>query len=350
LDEEIERLKAEAEKYRSMKVKSGAAEKLYEASIRLKDKGEDSEAISLLVEAIKLYEEERTGKIEEFLEKVAPVLDSLGQLKLAAETYIKAAKQHVRRADHRGAIPIYVKAADAYKRGSLLADSAQTLRSVAQEYESLSEPLLAAEQIGKEAEVRLQIKDVSGAAAALHSARELYIEAGRFDEAAKCSRQAGELLVQGGDIRDGERNYLQAAEDLQLAADENVRTGDRGRASGFLLEAAAIYEKAKRPAEAAKCHLEAAEGDLKNEKIDAASTNFRKAAIEQLLAGNLVEARGIVDGIKKDEVRRTTAYKQSIALIEAFEKQDEEKLNSILKEVSDFSWVRLSIAFGRLVR
>ena len=347
MSEEIEKLKDEAEKYRSMKVKSAAAEKLFEASTRLKDKGEDAEAIDLMMQAIKLYEEERTGKIEEFLEKAAPVLDALGQLKLAAETYFKAAKQHVRRADHRGAIPVYMKAADAYKRGNLFRDVAQTLRNIADEYESLSEPLLAAGQIEKETEARLQIKDLSGAVAALHSAMDLYHEAGHFNESSRCSRQAAELLVQAGNNREGERNYLLAADDLQLAADERTKAGDHSRASVFLLEAATIYEKAKRSAEASRCHVGAAEEDLRSGNMNAASDNFRRAVIEQLLAGDLRKAREIIVSIKNEDVKKTTAFKQSLALIEIFEKRDEEGLNAILKEINDFSWVQLSLAFGK---
>lgn len=350
MSDDIEKLKAEAEKYRSMKVKHAAAEKLYEASTRLKDKGEDAEAIALLVQAVKLYEEERTEKLEEFLEKVAPVFDALDQLKLAAETYLKAADQHVGRADHRGAIPVYMKAADAYKRGNLLRDCAQTYRMVAEQYEALSEPLLAAGQLEKEAEARLQIKDFTGAAAALHEARDLYREMGRFDEAARCSRQVAELFIQAGSDRDGERNYLQTADDLQLAANEIAKTGDGGRATRFLVEAATIYEKAKRPAEASKCHLQAAEEDLRSNNINAASENYRKAVIEQLLAGDLEAAGNMVGTIKNEEVRKTTAFKQAAALVQIFEKRDEERLNTILKEVNDFSWVRLSLAFGKLVR
>jgi tetratricopeptide (TPR) repeat protein len=350
LVDEIEKLKAEAEGYRSKKVKHAAAEKLFEASTRLKDKGEEAEAIKLLLEAIKLYEEERTERVVEFLEKAAPVLDGLSQPKLAADIYLKAAKQHAGRTDHRGAIAIYLKAADAYKRANLFRDAAGSLREVAEEYEALSEPLLAAEHIEKEADARLQIKDVSGAAVALHDARDLYIEAGRFDESARCSKQVAELLVRAGNNREGERNYLQAADDLQRAADESTKTGDRSRATRFLLEAAAIYEKAKQPVEASKCHMRVAEEDLKSENINGASENFRKAAIERLLAGELEAARGIVDSIRNEEVRKTAYLKQSLALVEIFEKGDEERLNTALKEINDFSWVRLCLAFGKLLR
>jgi hypothetical protein len=157
----------------------------------------------------------------------------------------------------------------------------------------------------------------------------------------------GELLVGAGNNREGQRNYLQAAENLQRAADESAKAGDSSRATRFLLEAAAIYEKARQPAEASKCHMRAAEEDLKSENINGASENFRKATIEELLAGELEAARGIVDSIKNEEARKTAYFKQSLALVEIFEKGDEERLNNALREINDFSWVRLSIAFGK---
>jgi hypothetical protein len=36
--------------------------------------------------------------------------------------------------------------------------------------------------------------------------------------------------------------------------------------------------------------------------------------------------------------------------VEIFEKGDETGMNSVLKEISDFSWVRLSLAFGRSIK
>ncbi|WXG43511.1 MAG: hypothetical protein WED04_05640 [Promethearchaeati archaeon SRVP18_Atabeyarchaeia-1] len=348
--DEIERLKAEAERYRSMKVKSAAAEKLFEASTRLRDKGEDAEAIRLLTQAIKLYEDEGSESVEGFLEKAAPVLDSLSQPKLAAETYLEAAKQHLHRKDHRGAIPVYLKAADAYRRANVFQEVAESLRAVAEEYRTLSEPLLAAEHVEKEASARLQINDARGASSALRDARDLYVGAGHFDEAARCLMKAAEVLVQAGNNREGDRILLQAAEDLQSAADESTRTGDHNQADHLLSEAAAIYEKAKQPAEASRCHARAAEEEVKKGDMSGAAEDFRKAAIDRLLAGDLEGARGIIDSVKNDEVRKTTAFKQSSTLLEIFEKGDEGRLNAMLKEINDFSWVRLCLAFGKLAR
>jgi tetratricopeptide (TPR) repeat protein len=350
LSDEIEKLKAEGDKYRSMKVKSAAAEKYYEASTRLKEKGEDAEAIRLLLQAIKLYEEERGARLEEFLEKTAPVLDSLEQPKMAGETYLKSGRQHVQRADHRGAIPLYLKASEAFKRSNLFRDAAESLRAAAEEYVALSELPLAAEHIEKEADARLQINDTIGATRALRDARDLYWKAGRFGESARCLKRAADMQIASGNLREGERNYLQAADDLRKAANESIKEGDHDQATRSLLEASLIYLKAKQPAEASKCHALAAEEELKKEDINAASENFRKATIELLLAGEPEAARNIINNIKNEEVRKTPSLRQSVALVEIFEKGDEEGLNSILREINDFSLVQLCLAFGKLVR
>jgi tetratricopeptide (TPR) repeat protein len=350
LGEDVEKLKAEAEKYRSMKVKHAAAQKLFEAASLLHEKNEEAEALKLLLEAIMLAEEVKSQAMEDFFEEAAAKLDDMKQPKLAAENYIKTARIHVNRKDHKGAIALFLKAEEAYKKANLPANAAGCFRSVSEEYEDLGEPVLAAQHIEKEADIRLQLKDTNGTIEDLNDARGLYAKIGRFDESARCLKRIGDLFAQTEDRKQAEEYYFLAAEDLQRAADESNKVGDSSPAIGFLLSAASIYQKAGKFKEAAGCHLRLAESYVKSEDAGEASQNYRKAVMEHLLEEDPRTARTIIDGVRDEKVRTTPAFKQSQSMIEIFEKGDEARMNSALKEINDFSWVRLSLAFGRFMK
>lgn len=350
MGEDVEKLKAEAEKYRSMKVKHAAAQKLFEAASLLHGKNEEAEALKLLLEAIRLAEEVKGQTMDDFFEEVAVKLDDMKQPKLAAENYTRAAERHDDKADHKGAIALFLKAAEAYKRASLPASAADCFRSVGEEYESLSEPILAAQNIEKEAEQRVQLKDIDGTIRDLNDAKEFYSEVGQFDQSAKILKRIADLLAQKDDKRRSEQYYLLAAGDLQRAAEESEKLGNSDKAIGFLLEAASIYQKGGDLRKTADCHLRAAESYMKVENMNEASQNYRKAVIEHLLEEGPITARVLVDSVKDEKVRSTPAFRQSQSLVEIFEKGDETGMNSALKEISDFSWVRLSLAFGRFMK
>jgi tetratricopeptide (TPR) repeat protein len=350
LGEDVEKLKAEAEKYRSMKVKHAAAQKLFEASSLLHKRSEEAEALKLLLEAIKLAEEVRSQAMEDFFEEAAAKLDDMKQPKLAAENYVKTAGLHRDRADHKGAIALFLKGAEAYKKAGLPGNAADCFRSVGEEYESLSEPILAAQHIEKEADIRLQLKDTLRTIKDLDYARELYSRIGRFDESARCLKRIGDLYIQTEDKRRADGYYLLAAEDLQRASEESIKLGDKNKVNVFLLEAASIYQKGGELKKAADCHLRVAESYVKSEDVGEASQNYRKTIIEHLLEEDPGTARTIIDGIKDEKVRTTPAFKQSLNLVEIFENGDESRMNGALKEINDFSWVRLSLAFGRFMK
>jgi tetratricopeptide (TPR) repeat protein len=350
LGEDVEKLKAEAEKYRSMKVKHAAAHKLFEAASLLHEKNEEAEALKLLLEAIRLAEEVRGEAMDDFFEEVAVRLDDMKQPKLAAENYAKTAKRHSDKTDHKGAIALFLKAAEAYKRASLPASAADCFRSVGVEYESLSEPVLAAQNIEKEAEQRLQLKDTDGAIKDLNDANEFYSTVGQFDQSARILKRIADLQTQKEDKRRSEQYYLLAAEQLQRATDESEKLGNSDKAIAFLLDATSIYEKGGELVKAANCHLRVAESYAKIENASEASQNYRKAVIYHLLEEDPGTARVLVDLVKDEKVRSTPAFRQSLSLVEIFEKGDEGKMNNALKEISDFSWVRLSIAFGRFMK
>jgi tetratricopeptide (TPR) repeat protein len=350
LDEEIQKLIDEAEKYRSMKVKQAAGEKLFEASARLAEKGEHADAVKLLTQAVKLYEEERSGKTDEFFERAATKFDEIKEFNLAGENYVKAARRHSDKADHRGAIPLYLKAAEAYKKSNLLRNVAENYRLAAIEYEVLGEPIIAAQHIEREADARLELKDVHGTVRALNDARDLYLRVGKFNESAKCFKKAAEAFAQSGNKREADEYYLMAADDLQKAAEESIKAKDHNRSPGFLLEAASIYQKGGETEKTAVCHLRAAEEYLKGENTNEAAENYRKATIEYLLTEELETAKNVVSGARDEKVRSSAAFKQSLKLVEVFEKGDEEGMNLALREIGDFSWVRLCLAFGKFMK
>lgn len=350
MGEDVEKLKAEAEKYRSMKVKHAAAQKLFEAATLLHERNEEAEALKLLLEAIRLAEEVRGQAMDDFFEEVAAKLDDMKQPKLAAENYTRAAERHSVRADHKGAIALFFKGADAYVRASLPSNAADCFRSVGEQYESLSEPILAAQNIEKEAEQRLQLKDTDGAIRDLSDAKEFYFKVGQYDQSARILKRIADLLGQKDDKRRSEQYYLLSAEDLRRAADESEKLDKSDKAIGFLLEAASIYQKGNDLRKAADCHLRLAESYMKIEDANEASQNYRKAVIEHLLEEDPATARVLVDNLKDDKVRAAPAFKQVQALVDIFEKGDEAKMNNALKEISDFSWVRLSLAFGRFMK
>ena len=350
MGEDVEKLKAEAEKYRSMKVKHAAAQKLFEAASLLHEKKEEAEALKVILEAIGLAREVKSQAMDEFFEEAAAKLDDMKQPKLAAENYTEAAERHSVRGDHKGAIALYLRAADAYTRSSLPASAADCFRSTSEQYESLSEPILAAQNVEKEAEQRLQLKDTDEAIRDLNDAREFYSGAGQYDQSARILKHVADLLSQKDEKRRSEQYYLLTAEDLQRAADENMKLDNNDKAIGFLLEAASIYGKGGDLRKAADCHTLIAESYMKNKKIDEASQNYRKAVIEHLLEEDLVAARALVDNVKDETVRTASSFKQAQGLVDIFEKGDEPRMNNALKEVNDFSWVRLSLAFGRFMK
>jgi tetratricopeptide (TPR) repeat protein len=350
LGEDVGRLKAEAEKYRSMKVKHAAAQKLFEAASLLHEKKEEAEALKTILEAIKLAEEVRGQAMDDFFEEAAEKLDDMKQPKLAAENYVKAAERHSFRSDHKGAIPLFLKGADAYLRASLPANAADCFRSVGEQYDSLSEPILAAQNIEKEAEQRLQLSDTHEAIRDLNDAKEFYSKVGQYDQSARILKRIADLLAQKDDMRRSEQYYLLSAEDLQRAADESKKLDNSDRAISFLLEAASIYQKGSDLRRAADCHLHSAELYVKIDNTNEASQNYRKAVIEYLLEEDLTTAKALVDHVKEEKVRATPAFKQAQGLVDIFENGDEARMNNALKEISDFSCVRLSLAFGRFMK
>jgi tetratricopeptide (TPR) repeat protein len=350
LGEDVGRLRAEAEKYRSMKVKHAAAQKLFEAASLLHEKKEEAEALKVILEAIRLAEEVRGQAMDDFFEEVAKKLDDMKQPKLAAENYVKAAERHSVRSDHKGAIPLFLKGADAYVRSSLPANAADCFRSVGEQYDSLSEPMLAAQNIEKEAEQRLQLRDTDDAIKDLNDAKEFYSRVGQYDQSARILKRIADLSAQKDDTRRSEQYYLLAAEDLQRAADESKKLDNRDKSISFLLEAASIYEKGRDLRRAADCHLQTAELYIKTDNTNEASQNYRKAIIEHLLEEDLTTAKVLVDTAKDEKVRATPAFKQAQGLVDIFQTGDEARMNNALKEIGDFSWVRLSLAFGRFMK
>nr|MDO8132590.1 hypothetical protein [Candidatus Njordarchaeum guaymaensis] len=349
MSDDIQKLKDEAEKYLSMKVKHAAAEKFFEAASMLGERGDQAEATKLLLQGVKLYEEEKKEKSADFFEKAAAKFDELKEPKLAGETYLRAAKLHTSKGDHRAAIPVYLKVTESYLKANMVRNGADGLRSAAEEYGKLGESILMAQHFEKSAETRLQVKDVDGTLQDFNNATTIYQKVGRFDESARCLKQAAEILAQSSNRKDAEKYYVAAADDLQKAAKESTKSGERDKAVKSLLEAASIYQKGGDFREAASCHMQAADEYLKNENAEEAAQNYRRAVIERLLAGELKFAKSAVDGIKDEKVRNASSFKQTVSLVEAFEKVDEEGLNKLLKEINDFSWVRLCLAFGRVL-
>ena len=350
MGEDVEKLKAEAEKYRSMKVKHAAAQKLFEAASLLHEKKEEAEALKVILEAIRVAEEVKGQAMDDFFEEAAVKLDDMKQPKLAAENFIEAAERHSARSDHKGAITLFLKGAGAYVKASLPSSAADCFRSAAEQYESLSEPILAAQNVEEEAEQRLQLKDVEGAIRDLNDAKEFYSNAGQYDQSARILKRIADLLAQKDDKRRSEQYYLLTAEDLQKAADEGKKLSNNDKALGFLVEAASIYQKGNDLRKAANCHLQIAELYTKKENANEASENYRKAVIEHLLEEDLTAARVLVGTVKDEKIRATPTFKQATGLVEIFEQGDEERMNNALKEISDFSWVRLSLAFGRFMK
>jgi len=348
LSDDVQKLKDEAEKYASMKAKQAAAEKLFEAASILGERNEQVEAVRLLVQAVRFYEEEKKEKDADFFEKAAAKFDELKEPKLAGETYLKAARLYTNKGDRRAAIPVYLKATEAYVRANMARNGADSLRSVAEEYVKLGERIPAAQHYEKSAEIRLQLKDVDGTLRDLNSATAMYREVGRFDESARCLRQIAEALAQAGNRRNAEVYYTAAADDLEKAAKESTEPRERDEVTRYLEEAASIYQKGGDFRKAASCHTQVADEYLKSEKMEEAAQNYREAAIERLLAGELETARSIVDGPKSEKVRNATSFRQALRLVEIFEKGDEEALNGLLKDINDFSLVRLCLAFERL--
>jgi tetratricopeptide (TPR) repeat protein len=346
-DDDIQKLKDEADRYLSMKVKQAAAEKLFEAASMLGDRDEPGEAIKLLVQAVKLYEEDKKEKTPDFFEKSAVIFDKLKDPKLAAEAYLKATRLYVNTGDRRAAIPVYLKAAEEFIKANMIGKGADSLRSASEEYAKLGEQILAAEHFEKSAETRLQIKDLDGILQDLNAATAIYQRVGRFDDSAKCLKRAAEVLVQSSNRKDAEAYYVAAAGDLQKAAKESGKSGEREKITDSLLEAASIYQKGGAFREAASCHTQVADEYLKNEKTEEAAQNYRRAAIERMLAGELGIVRSIVDGVRNEKVRNAASFRQALSLLEAFEKSDEQALNGLLKEINDYSLVRLCLAFAR---
>ena len=137
---------------------------------------------------------------------------------------------------------------------------------------------------------------------------------------------------------------------MQRAAKENITSGEHDKAIKSLLEAASIYQKGEDFRQAASCHLQVAEQHLRNENTEEASQNYRRAVFERILGGELRIARSLIESIKNDKVKNTASFRQALNMVEVFEKGDEEALNKLLKDINDFSWVRISLAFGRSSR
>jgi tetratricopeptide (TPR) repeat protein len=350
LGEDVEKLKAEAEKYRSMKVKHAAAQKLFEAASLLHERKEEAEALKVILEAIGLAEEVKSQAMDEFFESAAEKLDDMKQPKLAAENYTKAAERHSVRGDRKGAIALFLKGADAFKRASLPGSAADCFRSTSKQYESLGEPILAAQNVEKEADQRLQLRDTADAIRDLNDAREFYSSVGQYDQSARILKQIADLLDQGDDRRRSDQYYLLSAEDLQKAAEESAKLSNNEKAIGFLLEAASIYRKGSDMRKAGDCYVLTADLYVKTKKTDEASQNYRKAVFERLLEEDLAAARVLVDSVRDETVRAAPSFKQAQGLVEIFEKGDETSMNNALREITDFSWVRLSLAFGRFMK
>nr|MDO8100139.1 hypothetical protein [Candidatus Njordarchaeota archaeon] len=348
MSDDVQRLRDEADKYLSMKVKHAAAEKLFEAASMLSERGEQAEATKLLLQAVKLYEEEKKEKSADFFEKAAARFDELKEPKLSGDTYLKAARLYTGKGDHRAAIPVYLKAAESYLKANMERNGADGLRSAAEEYLELGEQVLAAQHFEKSAETRLQLKDMDGTLQDLNSAGSIYRRIGRFDESARCLKQVAEVLAHSGNRRDADEYYVAAADDLKKAAKESIKSTERDKAIKSLLEAASIYQKGRDFREAASCHMQIADEYLKNENAEEAAQNYRRAVIEHIIAGEHRIARSLVDGLKNEKVRNTASFRQALSLVEILEKGDENAFNELLKGINDFSWVQLCLAFGRL--